>query len=66
MRFFEELTLTGRSYALIAGLLIANLAAWAAALALFAPKDETRRVLALCAVAWTTGLRHALDADHIR
>lgn len=62
----KKLTLVGRSYLLAGCLLLANLAVWTAAIALFAPVGAKRRVLSLCLVAWTFGLRHALDADHIR
>jgi high-affinity nickel permease len=62
----KELTLAGRSYFIAGCLLLANLAVWIAAISLFAPSPQKRRVLSLCLVAWTLGLRHALDADHIR
>lgn len=62
----KKLTLTGRSYLIAGCLVLANLAVWIAAIALFAPSPQKRRVLSLCLVAWTLGLRHALDADHIR
>lgn len=62
----KKLALTGRSYLIAGCLLLTNLAVWIAAIALFAPSSFKRRVLSLCLVAWTLGLRHALDADHIR
>jgi high-affinity nickel permease len=62
----KKLTLAGRSYFIAGCLLLANLGVWIAAISLFAPSPQKRRVLSLCLVAWTLGLRHALDADHIR
>ncbi|ORY77254.1 high-affinity nickel-transport protein-domain-containing protein [Leucosporidium creatinivorum] len=60
-----RLTLFGRSLVLLLGELLANLIIWAAALSLFAPDPRTRGVLSLCLIAWTLGLRHGLDMDHI-
>ncbi|KAL8286453.1 hypothetical protein RQP46_004470 [Phenoliferia psychrophenolica] len=54
-----------RSILLILAELAANLLLWVVAIALFAPDSTRRRVLALALVAWTLGLRHGLDVDHI-
>ncbi|PJG53365.1 HoxN/HupN/NixA family nickel/cobalt transporter [Bradyrhizobium forestalis] len=47
---------------LFGGLIIANVAAWAWALAVFADRPA---VMATAGLAWVFGLRHAVDADHI-
>ncbi len=47
---------------LFAGITLANLIAWAWALALFADRPA---VMATALLAWVFGLRHAVDADHI-
>ncbi|KAM0754544.1 NicO-domain-containing protein [Meredithblackwellia eburnea MCA 4105] len=60
-----RLALFGRCCLLIAAELGATLALWIAALALFAPDQDRRRILSLCLIAWTLGLRHGLDMDHI-
>jgi nickel/cobalt transporter (NiCoT) family protein len=44
------------------GLLLANVAAWTWAFALFADRPA---VMATALLAWVFGLRHAMDADHI-
>jgi nickel/cobalt transporter (NiCoT) family protein len=44
------------------GLLLANVAAWTWAFALFADRPA---VMATALLAWVFGLRHAVDADHI-
>ncbi|GAA96930.1 uncharacterized protein L969DRAFT_228788 [Mixia osmundae IAM 14324] len=61
----RRLTLHGRVALLLIGEALASLAVWTVALALFAPSATKRRVLSLCVVAYTLGLRHALDVDHI-
>lgn len=48
--------------ALMAVLLVANLAAWAWAFLAF---HDSSSMLAICLIAWCYGLRHAVDADHI-
>ncbi|MDE2377454.1 MAG: HoxN/HupN/NixA family nickel/cobalt transporter [Bradyrhizobium sp.] len=48
--------------ALFGGLVLANVAAWAWAFALFADRPA---VMATALLAWVFGLRHAVDADHI-
>ncbi|KAL4073076.1 high-affinity nickel-transport protein-domain-containing protein [Scleroderma yunnanense] len=53
-----SLTLFGRSLLLVSVLLLANAVCWAVAVQLHA-------LLGLALLAWTIGLRHALDADHI-
>ncbi|KPV72424.1 uncharacterized protein RHOBADRAFT_55890 [Rhodotorula graminis WP1] len=58
-----RLTLLGRCLALLAGELVANAAVWTAAACVFT--GDKRGVLSLCVVAWTLGLRHGLDMDHI-
>ncbi|KAF9261410.1 NicO-domain-containing protein [Marasmius fiardii PR-910] len=60
-----RLTLFGRSLLLIVVEVLANAGCWTAAAVLFATKEETRSILGLSLLAWTLGLRHALDADHI-
>jgi high-affinity nickel-transport protein len=47
---------------LFGGLVLANVAAWAWAFALFADRPA---VMATALLAWVFGLRHAVDADHI-
>lgn len=47
---------------LFAGLILANLAAWAWAFAAFADRPA---VMGTALLAWVLGLRHAVDADHI-
>ncbi|KIY43030.1 NicO-domain-containing protein [Fistulina hepatica ATCC 64428] len=59
------LTLFGRSLLLITVELLSNAVLWIVCAILFGRKEETRRVLSLALLAWTLGLRHALDADHI-
>lgn len=60
-----RLTLLGRSVLLIALELLANALSWTIAAILFARKSDTRPLLSYALLAWTFGLRHALDADHI-
>ncbi|GAA5977290.1 hypothetical protein JCM10908_004926 [Rhodotorula pacifica] len=55
----------GRALALLAGEIAANAAIWIVAGIVFGRNEEKRGVLSLCVVAWTLGLRHALDMDHI-
>ncbi len=50
------------SAALFAGLILANVAAWLWAFALFADRPA---VMGTALLAWVFGLRHAVDADHI-
>ncbi|EJD50845.1 NicO-domain-containing protein [Auricularia subglabra TFB-10046 SS5] len=57
-----RLTLLGRALALIAGELVFTAAVWALAAVFLSESSET---VALALLAWTTGLRHGLDADHI-
>jgi nickel/cobalt transporter (NiCoT) family protein len=47
---------------LFAGLILANLAVWFWAFALFADRPA---ILGTALLAWVFGLRHAVDADHI-
>lgn len=51
-----------RTALLFSGLILANVAAWAWAFALFADRPA---VMATALLAWVFGLRHAVDADHI-
>lgn len=51
-----------KTTALYAGLIIANLAAWGWALLAF---HQHPQLLASAVLAYTLGLRHAVDADHI-
>ncbi|KDR82909.1 hypothetical protein GALMADRAFT_238556 [Galerina marginata CBS 339.88] len=60
-----RLTLFGRSILLIVCELSANAICWIVAGVLFGKNSDTRPTLSLALLAWTLGLRHALDADHI-
>ncbi|KAF9565754.1 NicO-domain-containing protein [Agrocybe pediades] len=60
-----SLTLFGRSLFLVLSCLTANAVCWIVAGILFGKTRETREILSLALLAWTLGLRHALDADHI-
>ncbi|KAJ8691743.1 hypothetical protein PTI98_011280 [Pleurotus ostreatus] len=62
---FPSLTLFGRSALLIVLLLSVNALLWAVAGILFGKDKNTQPILSLALLAWTLGLRHALDADHI-
>lgn len=57
-----RLTLLGRAALLIAGELLANVAVWVAAGICLSQADG---LLGIAMLAWTLGLRHGLDADHI-
>ncbi|KAI0320547.1 NicO-domain-containing protein [Amylostereum chailletii] len=61
----NRLTLFGRSLVLLAVEVLANAACWATAGILFGRNKESQPILSLALLAWTIGLRHALDADHI-
>ncbi|KAH9179154.1 NicO-domain-containing protein [Lactarius sanguifluus] len=61
----HRLTLFGRSVVLIGCELLANAICWIVAGILFGGRRETQPILGLSLLAWTIGLRHALDADHI-
>ncbi|EJC97755.1 NicO-domain-containing protein [Fomitiporia mediterranea MF3/22] len=65
MCFKWKLTLFGRSLFLIILEILANAACWIAAGIAFGRREETRGTLSLALLAWTIGLRHGLDADHI-
>nr|ODN81256.1 high-affinity nickel-transporter [Cryptococcus depauperatus CBS 7841] len=58
----RKLTLLGRAMALIVGELLFNAACWIAAGICFSSADG---ILGFALLAWTIGLRHGLDADHI-
>ncbi|TRM69742.1 high-affinity nickel-transport protein-domain-containing protein [Schizophyllum amplum] len=60
-----RLTLLGRSLLLVVCELLANAVFWAVAGILFGKNKDTKSILGLALLAWTLGLRHALDADHI-
>ncbi|KAK7681581.1 hypothetical protein QCA50_015314 [Cerrena zonata] len=60
-----RLTLFGRSLLLVVCELIVNAVCWIVAGLLFGRRRETQPILSLALLAWTIGLRHALDADHI-
>jgi len=60
-----KLTLFGRSLFLITLELLANAVVWIVAGLVFGRRAETRSTLSLAMLAWTIGLRHGLDADHI-
>ncbi|KAH9065490.1 NicO-domain-containing protein [Lactarius vividus] len=64
-RHRHRLTLFGRSVVLIGCELLANAICWIVAGILFGGRRETQPILGLSLLAWTIGLRHALDADHI-
>ncbi|KIJ64544.1 hypothetical protein HYDPIDRAFT_40285 [Hydnomerulius pinastri MD-312] len=55
---FPSLTLFGRSLLLVVVEVLANAVCWAIA-------AQSHALLSLAILAWTIGLRHALDADHI-
>ncbi|KAF9510957.1 hypothetical protein BS47DRAFT_1212814 [Hydnum rufescens UP504] len=59
------LSLFGRSLILVISEITANVVLWVLASLLFGLRNESRGILSLCLLAWTLGLRHALDADHI-
>ncbi|KAI9465582.1 NicO-domain-containing protein [Lactarius psammicola] len=61
----HRLTLFGRSVVLVGCELLANAVCWIVAGILFGGRRETQPILSLSLLAWTIGLRHALDADHI-
>ncbi|OWZ63602.1 hypothetical protein AYX14_03272 [Cryptococcus neoformans] len=58
----RKLTLLGRAIALVVGELLFNAVCWIAAGICFGKTDG---ILGLALLAWTIGLRHGLDADHI-
>lgn len=58
----RSLALPLKTKALLAGLVLANIAAWAWAYALF---SNSPSLLGIALLAWVFGLRHAVDADHI-
>ncbi|TFK28056.1 NicO-domain-containing protein [Coprinopsis marcescibilis] len=60
-----SLTLFGRSLLLLVAEFLANTVLWVVAAILFVQKQETREIMSMALLAWTLGLRHALDADHI-
>lgn len=60
-----NLTLFGRSFLLLISEIMANVVCWIVAGILFGRNRATAPVLSLALLAWTLGLRHALDADHI-
>lgn len=63
--FLPQLSIFGRSLLLLAAELGANIICWTTAAILFGRSKATQPVLSLSLLAWTLGLRHALDADHI-
>ncbi|KAJ6508663.1 NicO-domain-containing protein [Mycena sanguinolenta] len=60
-----RLTLFGRSLLLLSSLGLANALCWIISGILFGRNRDTQPILSLALLAWTLGLRHALDADHI-
>ncbi|KAF8919042.1 high-affinity nickel-transport protein-domain-containing protein [Mucidula mucida] len=60
-----RLTIFGRSLLLVVAEVLANAVCWIVAGVLFGRSRETQPILSLALLAWTLGLRHALDADHI-
>ncbi|KAI0269739.1 high-affinity nickel-transport protein-domain-containing protein [Gloeopeniophorella convolvens] len=61
----RRLTLFGRSALLIGAELLTNAICWVVAGILFGGHKDRQPILSLALLAWTIGLRHALDADHI-
>ncbi|KAA1469899.1 NicO-domain-containing protein [Dentipellis sp. KUC8613] len=61
----RRLTIFGRSALLLSSELLANAVCWIVAGILFGRSADTQPILSLALLAWTIGLRHALDADHI-
>lgn len=61
-RFFHGAPLKRRILILLAALVLANLAAWAWALGALGAQPL---LLGTAALAWSLGLRHGVDADHI-
>ncbi|GMK57920.1 hypothetical protein CspeluHIS016_0407540 [Cutaneotrichosporon spelunceum] len=55
-------TLVGRALILISCLVLANVIVWVAAGIAYSGRDG---LLGIAMLAWTLGLRHGLDADHI-
>jgi high-affinity nickel-transport protein len=62
MRAMAPRAIDPGTFLLFGGLILANVAAWVWAFALFA---ERPAVMATALLAWVFGLRHAADADHI-
>ncbi|GAA5907238.1 hypothetical protein JCM6882_008398 [Rhodosporidiobolus microsporus] len=60
-----KLTLLGRCIALLTGELVVNALLWVVVGIVWGRDEERRGVLSLAIVAWTLGLRHGLDMDHI-
>ncbi|KAF7346448.1 Nickel/cobalt efflux system [Mycena sanguinolenta] len=60
-----RLTLFGRSLLLLSSLALANAFCWILSGIFFGRNRDTQPILSLALLAWTLGLRHALDADHI-
>ncbi|KAK7048451.1 Nickel/cobalt efflux system [Favolaschia claudopus] len=60
-----RLTLLGRCVLLMSSLVLANAVCWIVTAILFGRNPDTQPILSLALLAWTLGLRHALDADHI-
>ena len=60
-------TLLLRCILLLVAQLAANLILWIAAVIVFTRRKnaDASQLLSLCLLAWTLGLRHGLDADHI-
>jgi high-affinity nickel-transport protein len=56
-----HLTFLGRAVLLMTVEILANILFWVLAACLF--RDSS--LLSYCLIAWTLGLRHALDADHL-
>ncbi|KAJ7259538.1 high-affinity nickel-transport protein-domain-containing protein [Mycena haematopus] len=60
-----RLTLFGRSLLLLSSLGLINALCWILSGIFFGRNRDTQSILSLALLAWTLGLRHALDADHI-
>lgn len=61
------MTLFGKTVVLMMSEISVNILVWIVAVLVFRHSGgaQYRRTLSLALVAWTTGLRHGLDADHI-
>lgn len=62
----KKLSLMARTIVLIFAEVLVNAVLWIiTAIVFLKGPGDGHRILGLALVAWTTGLRHGLDADHI-
>lgn len=62
----HNLTLFAKTVLILSVELVSNIVIWIITVIVFTSEaDKSKGVLSLALVAWTTGLRHGLDADHI-